>query len=929
MPIIRLLIVVLTLFGLGPLKAQTDPTPPASPVKLVMIHASIGRAWLCNGVNFGNLGGVLGQNNYYVSDLDRDWNATQNPTIFSNVSANGGTSPGNIYNWFFDTTVQSNGETRSRNIMGSVFTANNAFTQSPEMNYRRDYVSDPGGENEIVVFKPTHISSAIKNDNGTAWTALIGGSASSNAHTLPNLKAMFNEMVAYFRAHPDKMFVLVTPPPFGPAETESPDFSNTTYAANARAFNTWLVHEWLQNLDYADRNVYVFDFFNVVTGPNNHHRVREVAAGSYVVEHLVAAGSSNFGYSGYYAQQNNPHPAGGGSEGSAGVKATTEMIPLLNVYYHRFKAWRANGDNQAPTIPGGLAATVASSSQIDLHWEAATDNTSVGGYRVYRNGVAIATTPQTTYSSTGLAAETTYSFTVAAYDLAGNESAQSSAVSATTAAAPAGETITMPVADAQTLWSYFPGSSSPGAAWNTVGYNDASWAQGRAGFGYGDDDDTTVLNDMFGAYSTVFIRRTFTANFASVSALRLSVDYDDGFVAYLNGVEIARSNVTGTPAFNTEASGGREAGVFVDFDITNQAGNLASGTNVLAIVGVNAGTGSSDFSLNVRCSITGLAIAVDNQAPSVPSNLTATAVSSARVDLSWNAATDDTAVTGYRIYRNGTAIGTTAQTSFSDGGLLALTQYTYTVSAYDAAANESAPSASRAVTTLAVDTTAPSVPVITRAGAVSSSSIDLFWNGSTDDVAVAGYRVFRDGVEIATTPDIGYSDNGLAASTTYSYAVTAYDASGNESNRSAIATVATPSEIYTNYAAWRTANFSGADLTDEAISGPPADPDGVGLTNFARYAFALAARGPIASPVTLGTVDTAAGRVLTLTFDRRATASDLSYVLESSTDLDTWTPVPGQTYAPGTPSAVTAQDTVALGSGSDVRRFLRIRVVAP
>lgn len=130
------------------------------------------------------------------------------------------------------------------------------------------------------------------------------------------------------------------------------------------------------------------------------------------------------------------------------------------------------------------------------------------------------------------------------------------------------------------------------------------------------------------------------------------------------------------------------------------------------------------------------------------------------------------------------------------------------------------------------------------------------------------------------------------------------------------------------YAAWRTSSFSGADLTNDAISGPNADPDGCGLTNYARYAFNLAPRGAVGAPVILDTVGEGAARVLRLTFPRRAMATDLSYSVEASTDLVAWTPVPGQTYAPGTPSTVTAQDSVALGAGP-TRRFLRIRVTQP
>ena len=130
-----------------------------------------------------------------------------------------------------------------------------------------------------------------------------------------------------------------------------------------------------------------------------------------------------------------------------------------------------------------------------------------------------------------------------------------------------------------------------------------------------------------------------------------------------------------------------------------------------------------------------------------------------------------------------------------------------------------------------------------------------------------------------------------------------------------------------DYAGWRALNFSGADLASDAVSGPLADPDGAGVTNFQRYAHGLAARGPVAAPVTLGSVSSGGQRYLTLSFERRATAPGLTYTVEASSDLATWTQVPGLVYAPGTPASVTAQDTVAVGGAT--RRFLRVRVTQP
>jgi beta-lactamase superfamily II metal-dependent hydrolase/chitodextrinase len=91
-------------------------------------------------------------------------------------------------------------------------------------------------------------------------------------------------------------------------------------------------------------------------------------------------------------------------------------------------------DTAAPSTPTGLTATAASSSQINLAWTASTDNVAVAGYRVYRGGTQVASVSATSYSDTGLTASTTYSYTVVAYDAAGNTSAASGAASATTLA---------------------------------------------------------------------------------------------------------------------------------------------------------------------------------------------------------------------------------------------------------------------------------------------------------------------------------------------------------------------------------------------------------------------------------------------------------------------------------------------------------------
>ncbi len=167
--------------------------------------------------------------------------------------------------------------------------------------------------------------------------------------------------------------------------------------------------------------------------------------------------------------------------------------------------------------------------------------------------------------------------------------------------------------------------------------------------------------------------------------------------------------------------------------------------------------------------------------PSTPGNLSATAVSSSAIDLSWTASTDDVGVAGYTVYRGGVPVATTSATGYRDTGLTASTMYTYAVRAFDAEDNVSPLSDPDSAVTLSLDTTPPSKPTNVQAAVVSSSQIDLSWTASTDNVAVEGYKIYRNGILAAMRVGNSYSDSGLAASTTYTYTISSYDAAGNGS----------------------------------------------------------------------------------------------------------------------------------------------------
>ncbi len=153
-------------------------------------------------------------------------------------------------------------------------------------------------------------------------------------------------------------------------------------------------------------------------------------------------------------------------------------------------------------------------------------------------------------------------------------------------------------------WDYFKGLRAVDPGWQEPGFIPGpSWFSGPSGIGFGDGDDATILQDMEDRYLTVYCRRSFElSNPAIVGSLELGVDYDDGFVAYLNGVEVARSENMGAPGSRvtrtTRPDSSREAGEEEVFLISPEA--LRAGENVLAIEVHNFSIGSGDLSLIPR-----------------------------------------------------------------------------------------------------------------------------------------------------------------------------------------------------------------------------------------------------------------------------------------------------------------------------------------
>lgn len=227
------------------------------------------------------------------------------------------------------------------------------------------------------------------------------------------------------------------------------------------------------------------------------------------------------------------------------------------------------------------------------------------------------------------------------------------------------------------------------------------------------------------------------------------------------------------------------------YSITWNTTSVSNGAHTLTAKVMDT---SANVATSAPVNLTVNNVIADTTPPTSPSSLTASNITTSTITISRLAATDNTGVAGYEIYRNGINIGTSTTTSFNDSGLASKTAYSYTVLAYDAANNKSAQSAGLTVATLAPpDTQAPSVLEGVSATPESATSVKLTWPAATDNVGVTGYYIQRGGVTVAlVTNGLNYTDSDLLPTTDYSYVVRARDAAGNVAAASNTATVTTP-----------------------------------------------------------------------------------------------------------------------------------------
>ncbi len=575
------------------------------------------------------------------------------------------------------------------------------------------------------------------------------------------------------------------------------------------------------------------------------------------------------------ADQAQPLHIGSGPNGTARFAGTIDEVSVHPAVLtpQRIAAHHRAGST-APGVPGVLRAETGN-GYVMLTWEAASSPTPVTDYTIQIRTAGSTTwstvsdlvSPATTATVEGLTNGTTYELRVA---IAGT-TAWSTPVTATPL-----DHRTAVLADAPVgYWRL--GEASGTTATNTItGGAVGTYAQATLGTPGGITGSTDTAATFSGTTSGVVM----TSNPASLQLAEGSIeawvrttnpgtDYR-GIVVKQNAYGLfVRNGMLGSYSWGG-AAGDRTTGIPIAdgqwhhvamtfrSGVTNGTTVYLDGKPVLTTTITVAnqtqplliGAGSSGRAQALNGAIDVVAVyptvlspqqiaahhragapVADVTPPTAPTDVSAQA-QAATVALSWTAATDNRAVTGYVVREDGVDVANVvAPTTTATVAALPGT-HTFTISAVDAAGNRSPESLPVTVTVLPPDTTPPSTPT-GLAGTGSTDSVSLTWTASTDDRGVTAYRVFRDGAFLGSSPTPTYTDSPLAIGT-YRYQVQAEDAAGNRSplTTGVDVTVAeapdtTPPSVPTGL----TANVDGTTVT----LGWTASTDDRGVTSYLVY----------------------------------------------------------------------------------------------
>ncbi len=434
-------------------------------------------------------------------------------------------------------------------------------------------------------------------------------------------------------------------------------------------------------------------------------------------------------------------------------------------------------DIQPPSTPENLTATIINSTQVDVSWNPSTDNSAVAGYTIYRNNVAIANVSygNSSFLDSNLTPNTTYNYFVEAFDLSGNYSNPSNQSAITTPPIPG--TLTFSV-DADT----YVNASNPVANYGlatSLRMDSSPDVHSYLKF------NVTGLagNPIIGARLQVFSNSSSSLGLNAKEVLdtswgEYSISYDNA--PALLGV--------------ISSSGAISSGTWVELDVSSyissegiySIGLDTDSTTALSLASRESGLNSPRLLIDLQTN------GVDTESPTTPSGLSSSiGMNPLTVGLTWSPSTDNVGVVGYDILRNDQLIGSVAGDvlSFVDSNVSPLTNYSYSINAFDQAGNHS--TNSDIVTVDTPENQPPTIPTDFLATMNGDNSVTLSWSPSTDNVGVAGYTIYRDGTELITLFGnvLTYLDNSVSIGSSYEYTIDAFDQAGNRSGLSSPALI--------------------------------------------------------------------------------------------------------------------------------------------
>lgn len=450
-------------------------------------------------------------------------------------------------------------------------------------------------------------------------------------------------------------------------------------------------------------------------------------------------------------------------------------------------------DTQAPTDPSNIVVSNITGTSLTLTWNASTDNVAVTGYDVFQGDTFLTTVASNSVKVTGLVANTSYSFSIRAKDAAGNTSILLSR-QVTTADTEAPTVPTNLIADnigTTALVLYWkPSTDNLAVTSYDVYMNNAFLKNIPVNL------NTATISGLTpnSAYS-FYVKAKDAAGNVSAASNTVSVKTTDTQAptapTNLKATNISARAFSLSWTTSTDNVGVASYGVYL-----NGVAQMTVTTNSVSLASLYPGAiyevyvVAKDAAGNVSAASATLSVALlDTQAPTAPANLAASNVTETSLTLNWTASKDNAVVTGYDVYRNGTFLTTVATNTANITGLARGASYTFYVVAKDASGNVSA--ASNTISVALQDKQAPSTPTNLAASSITASSLTLSWTASSDNVAVKGYDVYRDGVLYTTTTSNTINISRLSSATTYKFYVKAKDAAGNVSAASNTVSVTT------------------------------------------------------------------------------------------------------------------------------------------